>query len=102
MMYLPAFEVTQAIRGNTVIQLRTLVLGSVLACAVTFAAIAEDEKAPQTDQADQNFSLDEAADNFVEDAGKVGDKAEEVGDDAAEGAEDLYESTKKAVQDATE
>ena len=84
------------------LQLRALVLGSVLACAVAFAATAEDAKAPQTDQSDQNFSLDEAADNFVEDAGKVGDKAEEVGDDIAEGAEDVYDSTKKAVQDATE
>ena len=84
------------------IHLRTLVLGSVLACAVIFAAAAEDAKAPQTDQSDQNFTIDKAADNFVDDAGKVGDKAEEVGNDIAEGAEDLYDSTKKAVQDAAE
>ena len=84
------------------IHLRTLVLGSVLACAVIFAAAAEDAKAPQTDQSDQNFTLDKAADNFVDDAGKVGDKAEEVGKGVADEAEKAYDSTKEAVEKATE
>ena len=83
-------------------KLRTVVLGFVLAGGIAVTATAEDVKVPEAGQSDQNFTLDEAADNFVEDAGKVGDKAEEVGDDIAESAEDTYDSTKKVIQDATE
>ena len=84
------------------LKLRTIVLGFVLSGAVALAAAAQEAETPEADQSDQNFSLDEAADNFVDDAGKVGDKAEEVGDDLAEGAEDAYDSTKKVIQDSTE
>ena len=84
------------------IKLPTIVLGIVLAGGIAVGASAKDVKVPEASQSDQNFSLDEAADNFVVDAGKVGDKAEEVGDDIAEGAEDAYDSTKKVIQDATE
>ena len=84
------------------LKLRTIVLGFVLSGAVALAAAAQESETPEADQSDQNFSLDEATDNFVDDAGKVGDKAEEVGDDIADEAEDTYDSTKKVIQDATE
>jgi hypothetical protein len=84
------------------LKLRTIILGFVLATGIAFAGIADEAETPETDQSDQDFSLDEAADNFVEDAGKVGDKAAEVGSDITEGAEDAYDSAKEAVQEATE
>ena len=77
------------------LKLRTIVLGFVLSGAVALAAAAQEAETPEADQSDQNFSLDEAADNFVDDAGKVGDKA-------AEGAEDAYDSAAEAIKDATE
>jgi len=84
------------------LKLRTIVLGFVVAGGIAFAVTAEEMKTPEVSESDQNMSLDEAADNFVEDAGKVGDKAEEIGDDIAEGAEDAYDSAAETVKDATE
>ena len=83
-------------------KLRALAVGIVLAGTLAFAAAAQEAKSTGASQSDQDMTIGEAADNFVEDAGKVGEKAEEVGSDIVEGAEDAYESTKKAVQDATE
>ena len=81
---------------------RSVLLGFVLAAGMAFAAAAEEAKTTETDTSDPDFSLEEAGDNFVEDAGKVGDKASEVGSDIAEGAEDAYDSAAEAVKEATE
>ena len=81
---------------------RTIVLGFILAAGVVFVSVADEAEAPEASQSGEDFSLEKAGDNFIEDAGKVGDKAEEVGEGIAEGAEDAYESTKKVIQDATE
>ena len=83
-------------------KLHTFVLGFILAGSVAFAAGADEVKTPEVGQSDQNMSVEEATDNFVEDAGKVGDKAKEIGSDIAEGAEDAYDASKEAVQNATE
>lgn len=84
------------------LKLRTVFLGLVLAGSVSLAAAAEEAKSTEAGDSDQSMSVDEAADNFVEDSKKVGDKAEEVGSDIAEGAEDAYDSAKEAVEDAAE
>lgn len=84
------------------LQLRAILMGLVVAGGVTLAATAEEAKSPEAGDSDQYMSVDEAADNFVEDSKKVGDKAEEVGSDIAEEAEDAYDSTKEAVEDAAE
>jgi len=81
---------------------RSVVLGIVLAAGLAFAAAAEDAKTTETDTSDDSFTLEKAGDNFVEDAGKVGDKASEIGSDIAEGAEDAYDSAAEAVKEATE
>lgn len=81
---------------------RSVLLGFVLAAGIAVAAAAEEAKTPETDKSDPDFTLEEAGDNFVEDAGKVGDKASEVGSDIAEGAEDAYDSAAEAVKEATE
>ena len=51
---------------------------------------------------DQDMSVGEATDNLIEDAEKVGDKAEEVGSDIAEGVEDAFDSDEESEQEATE
>ena len=84
------------------IRLRSILLGSVLATGMGLAAVAEEAKTTATDKSDEDFSFEEATDNFVEDAGKVGDKASEVGGDIAEGAEDAYDSAAETVKEATE
>lgn len=81
---------------------RSIVLGFVLAAGIAFAAGAEEAKTTETDSSGQSFSLEEAGDNFVEDAEKVGGKASEVGSDIAEGAEDAYDSAAETVKEATE
>lgn len=81
---------------------RTLILGLFLAAGVSVAAVAEEAKSTEASESDQYMTLDEAADNFVEDSKKVGDKAVEVGGDIADGAEDAYDSAKEAVEGATE
>ena len=81
---------------------RTFALGLVLAAGLSFAASAGNEEPTEVDPSEQDMSVDEATDNLVEDAGKVGDKAIEIGEDIAEGTEDAYDATKEAVQDASE
>ncbi|MEM7170899.1 MAG: hypothetical protein AAF530_12070 [Pseudomonadota bacterium] len=49
-----------------------------------------------------DMSVEEAVDNFKEDAGALGDKASEVGSDIADEAEDAYDSAKESVEEATE
>ena len=85
-----------------VITPRSVLLGFVLAAGLAFGAAAEEAKTSETDKSDPNFTLEQAGDNFVEDAGKVGDKASEIGSDIAEGAEDAYDSAAEAVKEATE
>jgi hypothetical protein len=84
------------------VKLRSIVLGLALAGSVAFIAAADEAKPDEASQSDQNMSIGEATDNMVEDAGKVGEKAKEIGSDTAEGAEDAYDSTKEALQEATE
>ena len=81
---------------------RSILLGFVLAAGLAFTAAAEEAKTSETDTSDPDFTLEQAGDNFVEDAGKVGDKASEIGSDIAEGAEDAYDSAADAVKEATE
>jgi len=84
------------------IRLRSILLGIFLATGTGLAAVAEEAKTTATDESDENFTLEQATDNFVEDAGKVGDKASEIGSDIAEGAEDAYDSAAETVKEATE
>jgi hypothetical protein len=84
------------------LKLRTVFLGLIVAGSVSLGAAAQEAKSTEAGDSDQYMSVDEAADNFVEDSKKVGDKAEEVGSDIAEEAEDAYDSAKESVQDATE
>lgn len=81
---------------------RTVLFGLALAAGLSFAAGAGSDDITETGQSEQDMSVEEAADNFVDDAEKVGDKAVEVGEDIAEETEDAYEDTKEAVQDASE
>jgi len=78
-----------------------LFLGLALATGLAFAANAGSEEATFK-EGDQNMTVDQATDNMVDDAKKVGDKAEEVGDDIADEAVKAYDSTKDAVEKATE
>jgi hypothetical protein len=82
--------------------LRSILVSFVLAGSVAFAAVADEAKPDATNQSDQDMSVGEASDNMVKDAEKVGEKAKEIGSDVADGAEDAYDSSKKAVQEATE
>jgi len=84
------------------LHIRSVALGALLTMGLAFSAAADEAKSEDAAQSDQNMSVGEAADNMVEDAGKVGDKAEEIGEDIAEGAEEAYDSAKEAVQGATE
>ncbi len=83
-------------------KLRSVVLGLFLAGSMAFAAAADEAKPDAGAQSDQDMSVGEATDNLVEDAEKVGDKAEEVGSDIAEGVEDAFDSDKESNQEATE
>ncbi|HMB77865.1 MAG TPA: hypothetical protein VKN76_15815 [Kiloniellaceae bacterium] len=78
-----------------------LLLALAMTAGLAIAANAASEEATYQ-EGDQNMTVDEAADNFVDDSKKVGDKAEEVGDDIADEAEKAYDSTKDAVEKATE
>ena len=51
-------------------------MGLIVAGSLSLAAGAEEAKSPEAGDSGQYMSLDEAADNFVEDAKKMGDKAE--------------------------
>ena len=82
--------------------LRSILVSFVLAGSVAFAAVADEAKPDATNQSDQDMSVGEASDNMVKDSEKVGEKAKEIGSDVADGAEDAYDSSKKAVQEATE
>jgi len=85
-----------------IFKLRSILVSFVLAGSVAFAAVADEAKPDEAIQSDQDMSIGEASDNMVKDAEKVGEKTKEIGSDAADGAEDAYDSTKKAVQEATE
>ena len=105
-MYDPVCEEVAAIKEGGLVQelfrLRSLVLGFVLAAGIAFAAAADEAKPDEGVQSDQDMSVGEATDHLVEDAEKVGDKAEEVGSDIAEGVEDAFDSDKESNQEATE
>ena len=79
-----------------------VVLGLSLAGGMALAAAAEEAKSDQASQSDEDMSVGEATDNLVEDAERVGNKAEEIGSDIAEGVEDAFESDKKSEEDAAE
>jgi len=76
-------------------------LGLAMAAGLAFAANAGSEEATYQ-QGDQNMTVEQATDNLVDDSKKVGNKAEEVGDNIADEAEKAYDSTKDAVEKATE
>lgn len=69
-----------------------LPLGCVLAVALSCAAYAANEESTDSSE---DMSVGEAADNIVDDSKKVGDAV-------VEGAEDAYDSTKEAIEEATE
>jgi hypothetical protein len=83
-------------------KLRSILMSFVLAGSVAFAAVADEAKPHEANQTDQDMSIGEASDNMVKDAEKVGEKAKEIGSDVADGAEDAYDSTEKAMREATE
>ena len=76
-------------------------LGLIVAAGLAVTANAGNDDATYQ-EGDQNMTVEQATDNFVDDSKKVGDKAEEVGEDIADEAEKAYDSTKDAVEEATE
>ena len=78
-----------------------MVLGFLLAGSMAFSAAAGEANSDEASQS-EDMSVGEAADNMVEDAERVGDKAQEIGSDIAEDVEDAFESDEKPEQEATE